>query len=316
MGFLSSLFGSSRPTEEKNFETLRDDGVRAMQMGELPYAQKCFTAALALQHDLRTVGFLAEALLRTGEYEKALPLLKEISQSANDTLEVDLLLAQTQGRVGLYEEEQLTCAAIIAAHPEEPRALYLAAEADHALHNDIMAIAHLTQCLQLRPAYEQALYLRAKVLAGMLQWAEALADVEALMKVDDEQADYLLLHADILAALGRTDEATADLQKVLTLNPFCDAATLKLGSLYEQTTQWDKALTLYDEAIDMRPEFAAAYKARGGVKNHLKDAEGAAADLKRSLELAPERAKDLDGEYTNVENEMNDRYKRLNPYGF
>ena len=43
---------------------------------------------------------------------------------------------------------------------------------------------------------------------------------------------------------------------------------------------------------------------------------GAADDLKRSLELAPEKAAELDGEYTNVENQMNARYRSMNPYGF
>lgn len=32
--------------------------------------------------------------------------------------------------------------------------------------------------------------------------------------------------------------------------------------------------------------------------------------------LTPDKGKSLDGEYTNIENEMNDRYKRMNPYGF
>lgn len=93
----------------------------------------------------------------------------------------------------------------------------------------------------------------------------------------------------------------ADLKAVQALNPFSREAVLKLGSLYEQTAQWDKALAVYDEAINMQPKFAAAYKARGGVKNHLKDVAGAAEDLKRSLELEPELAKAVDGEYANVE---------------
>lgn len=179
-----------------------------------------------------------------------------------------------------------------------------------------MAIAHLTQCLALREDYVEAQYLRAEVLKGMGQWNEVLADAEALVKADGENEKFLLLRAEAYVALAKVDEAVADLKAVQSLNPFSDEAVLRLGSIYEQTSQWDKALALYDEAIELRPDFAAAYKARGGVKNHLKDAAGAAEDLKRSLELAPEKGKDLDGEYTNIENEINDRYKRMNPYQF
>lgn len=316
MGIISSLFGTSQQTDEQRFSTLRDDGVRAMQMNELPYAEKCFLAALDIKADLKTKSFLAEVYLRLNNSEKALPLLQTLADSERDTLEIELLLAQTQGRLELYSEERETCTKILAAHPQEPRALYLMAEADHGLHDELMAIVHLTQCLAIRGDYSQAQYLRAEVLKNMGQWNEVLDDAEQLVKADSENVDYLLLRAEALAALARTDEAIVDYQKVQSLNPFCDEAILRLGKIYENTSQWDKALRLYDEAIEMRPDFAAAYKARGGVKNHLKDVNGAAEDLKRSLELAPEKAADYDGEYTNVENEMNDRYKRLNPYAF
>ena len=91
MGILSSIFGNSKPTPESQYETLRDDGVRAMQMGEAAYAEKCLKAALDIKRELRTVSFLAEVYLRMQNYEQALPLLQEISTSDEDTLEVDLL---------------------------------------------------------------------------------------------------------------------------------------------------------------------------------------------------------------------------------
>lgn len=315
MGLLSSLFGTGKPNPDSQYNTLRDDGIRAMQMGEVPYAVKCFSAALEIKHDLQMLSLLAEAHLRMGNHEAALPLLEEISQSPEDTLEVDLLLAQTQGHLKRYEDERKTTAAILSAHPEEARALYLAAEADHGLKDDFMAIAHLTQCLALRADYEQALLLRAQVLASMGQWNEVLADANALVEKQADSEAYLSLRADAYAALGRYDEAIADYETVRTLNPFTDSV-LRLGALYEQTTRWDKALQLYDEVIDLRPDFAPAYKARGGVKHHLKDEAGAAEDLKRSLEIAPESAKELEGQFSNIENRMDDYYKSLNPMQF
>ena len=36
----------------------------------------------------------------------------------------------------------------------------------------------------------------------------------------------------------------------------------------------------------------------------------------KALTLAPEKAAEIDGSYTNVENEMNARYRQMNPYGF
>lgn len=316
MGFFSSIFGNGKPSEANKFDILRDDGVRAMQMGELPYAEKCLKAALGIQRDLKTTGFLAEVYLRMRNHAEALPLLEELASSEARTIEISLLLAQTQGDLKLYADEQTTCKAILSEQPEESRALYLAAEACHGLNEDLPAIVHLTQCLAIRPDFERAQLLRARILASMGQWNEVLADAEALVGTDHENEEYLSLRAGSYAALGRMDEAIADLESVRSLNPFNQEAILQLGAIYEATKQWDKALSLYDEAIDLQPEFALAYKARGGVKHHLKDEAGAADDLKRMLELAPEKNAELDGQYSNVENKMNAQYRSMNPYGF
>lgn len=316
MGIFSSIFGTAEPSEASKFETLRDDGVRAMQMGEMPYAVKCFKAALEIEHDTKTVGFLAEVLLRMQNYSEALPLLEELVKTETEDIELQLVLAQTQGHLKFYADEQKTCIAILDKEPQEARALYLSAEAEHGLNLDFQAIAHLTQCLTLRPDYKSAQYMRARILGSMGQWNEALEDLNALIAAENDNEEYLMLRAGAYAVLGKAEEAITDLQRIRELNPFNQEAVLQLGSIYEHTSRWDKALALYDEAIDLQPEFASAYKARGGVKHHLKDETGAAEDLKKCLELAPEKGEELDGEYTNIENEMNTRYRSMNPYGF
>lgn len=316
MGFFSAIFGTQERSDKNKYETLRDDGVRAMQMGEFPYAEKCLRAALELNREIRTVGFLAEACLRMGHFADALPLLEEISNSDARSLDSSLLLAQTQGGLEQYEAQLETCNAIIADEPNEPRALFLSAQALHGLHRDPEAIAQLVRALSIRPDFHSAQLLRAQILQEMGQWNEVLTDADELAKAEPENEEYLALRADAFAALGRMDEAIADYETIREMNPFNHEAVLKLGAAYEATTRWDKALALYDEAIELSPDFADAYRARGGVKYHLKDEVGAMEDLKRSLELAPEKAKELDGEYNNVENQMNERYRSLNPFSF
>ncbi len=316
MGIFSSLFGTSAPTPDSKFAILRDDGLRAMQMGELPYAEKCFTAALEMKDDLRTQSFLAEVYLRMKNYEKALPLLQRLASSAESNVEVRLLLAQTLGKLKRYDEQKDVCQALIDEDANEPRALYLMAEAEQGQGNLISAIARLTQCLTLRPDYTQARFLRAKVLTDMQQLADALTDADELIATDATDVDWRMLRARLYLQLGRTDEGMADLREVLAQNPFCDEAILLLGESYERNEQWKEALAVYDEAIEQRDNFALAYKARGQVKYHLNDSQGAAEDLKKALTLSPEVEASIDGQFTNLENEMKQRYKILNPYGF
>jgi len=324
MGFLKKLLGGTEAspeeqkqrTAERNFQTLRDDGVRARNMGELPYAIRCFTEALAIKDDLETRSYLAEAYLRTQDFEKALPLLRQLADAEPDNVEVALLKAQAEGRTGNHEAMKAICETLLAAHPEEPRALYLHGEASHGLHDDFEAIAMLTRALQVQPAYTVARLLRARVLAAMGQYAEVLEDARFLVEAEAGNEEYHLLLAEALAATGNSAEAEEAYGKVLQLNPFNREAVLLLGALYEQTSRRDKALALYDEAIELQPDFAEAYKQRGGVRLALNDKEGATDDLKRALELRPEAAATLDGEFSNVENRMAERYRSMNPYGF
>ena len=48
----------------------------------------------------------------------------------------------------------------------------------------------------------------------------------------------------------------------------------------------------------------------------MKDEAGAAEDLRKSLELQPEKSTSAEGEFTSVENKMAERYRDMNPYGF
>lgn len=326
MSFLKNLFGrreaaspeaESEKNEERQFNLLRDNGVRAMQLNEVKLAVPYFEKALELRpDDLRTVGYLAEALLKLQDYEAALPRLERLSAADADNLEVHLLLAQAQGRTGRFDAMRDTAAALLATHADDARVPYLAGVAAHGLQDEFSAIAFLTQAIAQREDYGRARLLRARILAGMGQWTEVLADTAALTAADPDGEEALLLHADALAATADGEGAEAAWRHVLEVNPFSREAYLAMGRYYEASGRADKALALYDEAVAEMPDFAEAFKQRGGVKLRLKDTAGAADDLKRALELRPELGEAFDGEFSNLENRMNDHYRSLNPYHF
>ena len=61
--FFTSLFSSNKgeennkeKIEQKNFDILKYDGVRAQKIGKHAYAIKCFNEALNLQEDFETLG--------------------------------------------------------------------------------------------------------------------------------------------------------------------------------------------------------------------------------------------------------------------
>ena len=79
MGIFSSLFGGSKSPEqenEKKFDILKYDGIRAMRIGKLTYAIKCFEEATALREDLETMLHQANAYVRANRMDDARQLME------------------------------------------------------------------------------------------------------------------------------------------------------------------------------------------------------------------------------------------------
>lgn len=289
--------------EQRQFDLLRDTGVRALRAHELCTAIGCLKQAHSLHtNDNETLSYLVEALLQTQEFEEALPLLEKLVEAEPDNNEIALILAQTYGRLKRYEEMETAVTRLIPIAGNDSCVFCLAGEAAHGQGNDIMAIAWLTQALTLREDYAKARLLRAQVLKAMGQWNEVLADATTLTQANEQMEEAWLLLAEARVMLGQTDEAVEAYKKTIALNPFSHEAYLQLGQTFEQTGNTKEALDTYNEAIEQLPDFAEAYKMRGGVKMRLNDEIGAAEDLKKALQLKPELTQALEGAFSNMDN--------------
>ena len=85
MGLLSALFGGKKPEdnqqekqEQKNFEILKYDGIRARNMNQLDYAIRCFEQAIALREDPETLHYLSDAYIKTQRLDEARIILDKL----------------------------------------------------------------------------------------------------------------------------------------------------------------------------------------------------------------------------------------------
>lgn len=169
----------------------------------------------------------------------------------------------------------------IAIEEGNAMAHYLLGKADNGQNDDIMCIAHLTKAIVLKDDFIEARLLRAEALIKMHQYKEAMEDIEAILAQDADDESALLLRGKIKEAIGTEKDAETDYRYVTELNPFNEQAFLYLGQLYIVQKKLNEAIELFDEAIELNPNFAQAYHERGRAKLLNGDKDGSVEDMKK-----------------------------------
>ena len=306
MGIFSSLFGGNKKTdEEKNFDILKYDGIRAMRIGKLTYALKCFEEATALREDLETMNHQANTYIRVNRMDDARALLVRMTEIAPEQPLVFQSLASLCYMQEDYKAMNDACQKALALNDQDPGTYFLSAKAAVGMSNGFQAIAMLTKAIMLNEEFVEAYQLRAEVLWQMRQAKDASDDIEKLLALNPEDENALLLKAEIMAVSGDEEGAVKLMNDVLALNPFCEKAYLLKGSYLLAKKDADGAIAVYNEALEINPNFAAAYHERGRAKLAKGDKQGSMEDMKRAIELAPEQGAAISGEYNNYEQQKN-----------
>ena len=308
MGIFSSLFGGNKKTEdnkEKNFDILKYDGIRAMRIGKLTYALKCFEEATAIQEDLETMNHQATCYIRVNRMDYARQLMTRMTEIAPDQPVVFQSLASLCYMQEDYAGMNDACQKALALNDQDPATYFLAAKASLGMSNGIQTIAMLTKAIMLNEEFVEAYQMRAEVLWQMRQAKDANEDIEKLLALNPEDESALLLKGEILAVNGEEEKAMELIDQVLALNPFNEKAYILKGSYYLAKKEYDNAISVYNEALEINPNFAQAYHERGRVKLAKGDKEGSMEDMKKAIEMAPENGTNISGEYNNFEQQKN-----------
>lgn len=306
--FFKSFFSGKSETSEsekqknnqKNFEIFKYDGLRAQRMGRPDYAVKCFTEALAIEEDFETMGYLSQLYIQMGETEKARTLLEKMAVIEPDMTNTFLTLANVCYVQEDYEAMEEAANKAIAIEEGNAVAHFLLGKACKGLNDDLMTIAHLTKAISLKEDFIEARLMRAQVLVKMHQYKEAMKDIDAVLAQDQEEETAILLRGKVEESNQQEEKAEADYKLVTEINPFNEQAYLYLGQLFINQKKLSEAISLFDEAIELTPNFAEAYKERGRAKLLNGDKDGSVEDMKKSLELNPKDGSSLNGEFKNL----------------
>ena len=290
MGFWKALFGGEelspeeekQQQEQKRFDLLKYDGVRAMKTGQLAIAESCLREALKMKEDLEIRDYLWQILLHTDRIDEALEELQVLSQAQPGNAEVLLQTANVaymKEDYALMEQvlEPLTSEPFPTEKDREPmaRACFLMAQARKGQQDQAGTLHWLDKAIDTDEEMASSYLLRGqtRLLSGDMEGAQA--DISWLMANVGPTEEVLLLMAGFETAAGRQEEAIKVLSTVLDENPFSLIALQQRAALRRQTG---------DEA-------------------------GADEDLQAARELNPEQNTE------DIERQVQDAYKNVNPLG-
>ena len=269
--------------EAKKFDLLKYDGVKAMKMGQLDYAVRCFAEALKLQDDLEVHEYLSQVLLQRGELDEAVAELRKLAEAEPENAQIQIRIAQVAYMQEDYATMGEACEQAAKSESDNAQVHFLSAQSRLGVQDVVGAIAMLTKAIALRDDYADAYLLRAQTLLKMGDTANADADAEWLLAHVGDHEEVLLLKARIEAAKGNADEA----------------------------------ITIYDKVTEVNPFSIEAFRERGQLKFNAGDKAGAEQDMQMVLELDPQQLADVNGEYSaeGIEQRVRQAYSAVNPLG-
>lgn len=318
MNLLKKLFaGNNEPeenvrhkNEERNFDILKYDGIRAQRIGKWIYAEKCFKEALNIRPDLETASLLVSTSLQLNKLDQAHEVLGQMISLEPQRLQSYLDLARVCYLQEHYDDMLATAQQAAQLAPDNETPYFLQAQAYHKLGDSIHTIVALTQAISRKEDFTEAYLMRGQVLLEMKQYNEALEDVDFLLKHDSIDEEALRLAAEVQQGLGNEDEAVTYYKKVIDLNPFNEHSYEQIALIHARKKEYAQAIATLDEALEIN-EKAQLYQLRGKLKMDSGDKEGALADMKKALELNPESENRISGHFDNFDT----LYKSNNPLG-
>ena len=286
MGFFKTLFGSAEKDADeqaqndrlRDFDVLKYDGIRALQMGRADYAIQCFEHALDIADDFEVRDHLSRALTRNNRLDDAFAQLSTMAEAQPDNIAVLIRMAEIAYMNEDYDTVRSICERSAMEQSDNPLPSMMAAKAERGAGNIALAIEKLDKALTLDETFGDARLLRAQYLIDSGRREEAYADADLLLQAAPENEDVLLLCARLRAADGKNDEA----------------------------------LYYYNKVIDVDPFNTVCLQERAALRKLLGDEAGANDDLQTLAELMPEGDA---GQAEDLQQKVQEAYKNNNPFG-
>lgn len=257
MVFWKSLFTGSdekqednQQKEEKNFDILKFDGVRAQRMGRLDYALRCFDEALSLKEDFETLSFKSATLISLNRLDEAREVLERMAELEPQSVDVRIALANVLYMAEDYEAMKEAAAEAVGCEAQNSLAYFLLGRAEDSLEHLTQAIEALTKAIELKSDFVGARNLRAEVYLKDGQSEQAMSDINEVLAENSEEETALSLRARIYHTItDDIEKAKADYRHLIEIDPFHKEAYAGLMSILKAEGNEAEAKKLEEEAV-------------------------------------------------------------------
>ena len=149
---------------------------------------------------------------------------------------------------------------------------------------------YANELVRKNPENAVAQMLKGDALARNGKYSEALSALDEAVRLDPQSALIYNVRGVVRALADMPDEASGDFEKAIELNSKFADPLANLGILRLAEEDFIGTLEYLNQAIELCPDFALAYNARGVLYNNLKTWEQSEADFSKAKELLPELA--------------------------
>jgi tetratricopeptide (TPR) repeat protein len=285
-----------------------DLGAAYFATGNLEGAEKEFQQALRLNpKSAATLLGQANLLLRRGEEEQAIQVLRQVVLLAPTAHEPRFLLGSAYNRLSRFAEAVVELENAIRLGAAEPEVYYHLARAYGGSGRAEKRSAALAKFAELSrqakadtDARRQVLKLleQAKSLVESGDLAGALAIMEQARDLRPQDDKVLFRLASVNYDLARYDKAREAIEEAIALAPSEWVYHLLSGLIEGRSGHLEAARRSLGVAIRLNPNAADAHNALGEVALRLGDVAVAEASFRKALELDPGQA----GYRVNLEN--------------
>ncbi len=234
----------------------------------------------------------ADMLALAGDFESAIPLLRELIAAAPGDAVLARQLAGALDATGIAEEAAGWYRRALALDPADARAhdelgRLLGRRGDMQGAGD-----HLHAAVKLDPSLVTARAALGDLLCRAGRFGEGIVELKAALALDPGNWPLALRLGTALASLGpeRRDEAMDCFRRVIALSPGNAVAHLQLALAFWRRGDAAAAIALAERATRLDAKLAAAHGALGSMLRGLGRTDEAIESLRAALAINPEDA--------------------------